>query len=329
MPHGEPIVQNGHAEAPSLFFTPWRCRWFPWLTPFIAEPVLLQGEIDSKSKDHFPLAAIALCGISIVGLASQVIAATSISHRWLAAATVPAAAWGLAALVLALARPRTGSLALAPVYFCLLATHLAVLMATWSGRSLDLASLTTLLGALLSVLACTLVLRMPLRDPIYRTDGISPPFTNPTKELRSPEDNLTLWQWMTVSWIAPMIRIGTQRQLNDDDVWTLSYEFQHTYLHLAFRELKGGVVRRLLKANWIDIVLLSLLAILEMVANYCAPLLLQQLLRAMENLRYEKRPAIIFAGLILAVRLIAAQSAVFSLWFGRRCYERSRGVCSS
>jgi hypothetical protein len=38
-----------------------------------------------------------------------------------------------------------------------------------------------------------------------------------------------------------------------------------------------------------------------------------------------KRAALTYALLSLVVRLIAAQSAVFSLWYGRRCYERSRG----
>lgn len=33
----------------------------------------------------------------------------------------------------------------------------------------------------------------------------------------------------------------------------------------------------------------------------------------------------VFATCILVVRLIAAQSAVLTLWFCRRCYERSRG----
>ena len=36
-------------------------------------------------------------------------------------------------------------------------------------------------------------------------------------------------------------------------------------------------------------------------------------------------PALTYALLSLMVRLIASQSAVFSLWFGRRAYERSRG----
>ena len=122
-----------------------------------------------------------------------------------------------------------------------------------------------------------------------------------------------------------MITLGRNRQLNDDDVWTLAYEFQHAHLHNAFRDLPGGVVWRLVQANWIDLTLLSMLAILEMVASYSIPLFLQQLLRSMQTAQYDKRPAIMFASLILALRLIVAQSAVFSLWFGRRCYERSRG----
>jgi len=166
---------------------------------------------------------------------------------------------------------------------------------------------------------------MPLRPLQMSRDGISRPFTIPTNELRSPEDNMTLFQWMTVSWMAPLIKIGNARQINDEDVWLLGYEFQHRYLHDAFRELKGSVVRRLLIANWIDLALLSLLAILELTANLAAPVILQKLLQAMELISTDKRPAITFAALILAARLVAAQSAVFSLWFSRRCYERSRG----
>lgn len=38
-----------------------------------------------------------------------------------------------------------------------------------------------------------------------------------------------------------------------------------------------------------------------------------------------KRVALTYAVLSLALRLIAAQSQVLNLWYGRRCYERSRG----
>ncbi|KAI4091192.1 MAG: hypothetical protein L6R37_007773 [Teloschistes peruensis] len=166
---------------------------------------------------------------------------------------------------------------------------------------------------------------MSLRDPNLPSDDISPAFEKPHHRLRSPEDNLTLWQWMSVSWMSPLIAIGYTRQLHDEDVWSLSYEFQHRILHQRFRELGGSVVRRLLSANAIDLAILSFLGAVEALSNFAGPVLLQQLLRAMEDVFAPRSKAITFAALSLLVRLIACQSSVFSLWFSRRCYERSRG----
>lgn len=67
--------------------------------------------------------------------------------------------------------------------------------------------------------------------------------------------------------MKPLIELGNKRQLNDDDVWMLGYEFKHRTLHDSFRELKGSVLRRLLEANGIDLVIMSLLAIVELVAS--------------------------------------------------------------
>ena len=61
------------------------------------------------------------------------------------------------------------------------------------------------------------------------------------------------------------------------------------------------------------------------VADFAGPVLLQQLLRAMENTLAPRSQAVTFAVLSLLVRLIARQSSVFSLWYSRRSYERSRG----
>jgi hypothetical protein len=45
----------------------------------------------------------------------------------------------------------------------------------------------------------------------------------------------------------------------------------------------------------------------------------------MEDTEAPKFAAVTYAILSLLVRLIASQSAVFTLWYGRRAYERSRG----
>jgi ABC-type multidrug transport system fused ATPase/permease subunit len=45
----------------------------------------------------------------------------------------------------------------------------------------------------------------------------------------------------------------------------------------------------------------------------------------MENPHSPKRVALTYALIILGLRLVEAQAEVFNTWFGRRCYERSRG----
>lgn len=110
---------------------------------------------------------------------------------------------------------------------------------------------------------------MPLRDPIWESDDISPAYEKPDHQRRSPEDNLTLWQFMSVSWMSSLIAIGSSRQLNDEDVWQLSLEFQHRILHDKFRELGGSVVRRLLVANGLDLVILLCLGVLEAFSSGC------------------------------------------------------------
>lgn len=72
---------------------------------------------------------------------------------------------------------------------------------------------------------------------------------------------------MTVSWMTPLISLGSARQLNDEDVWSLPFEFQHRILHDSFQELKGSVVRRLISANGFDLVIISSLAVLELLAS--------------------------------------------------------------
>jgi len=45
----------------------------------------------------------------------------------------------------------------------------------------------------------------------------------------------------------------------------------------------------------------------------------------MEDPHAPRRAAVVYAVLSLLARLLASHTAVFGLWFGRRCYERSRG----
>lgn len=108
---------------------------------------------------------------------------------------------------------------------------------------------------------------MPLRKPALSGEKIGSSYEPPTSNLRSPEDNLTIWQFMSVTWLTPLIGLGSTRQLMDEDVWSLSYEFQHRRLHDNFRELPGSVLKRLLVANGLDLAIITAIGLVELIAS--------------------------------------------------------------
>lgn len=118
------------------------------------------------------------------------------------------------------------------------------------------------LGA--AAMACMTILLMPLRSPSLPSFDIGAVGQEPSNDFRSPEDNLRLWQFLSVSWMAPLLSKGKKRQLNEDDVWALGFEFKHRKLHEKFRLIRGSVIGRLLQANGIDILIVIIIATVQM-----------------------------------------------------------------
>jgi ABC-type multidrug transport system fused ATPase/permease subunit len=232
-------------------------------------------------------------------------------------------AQSVVSVLLVFRRPRTPPWTLFILYSTIIITQVVVL--TNSHQALNLENVPDILATIAAFSSIGVIMCMPMRHPKLPSDEISATFEPPTSSLRSPEDNLTLWQFFTVAWMAPLISVGKKQQINDEDVWSLAYEFQHRRLFDNFRKMKGSVLMRLLKANGIDLVIMTSLAILELLANLSVPILLQQLLKSMENPTAPRSAAVTYAFLTLTVRLVASQSDVLNLWYSRRAYERSRG----
>jgi hypothetical protein len=200
-----------------------------------------------------------------------------------------------------------------------------IILATASVGKHKFQTISRYTAASAALMACFTILLMPFRKPSLPVIDISAVGQTPCSDFRSPEDNLRLWQFLTVSWMAPLISLGRKRQLNEPDVWLLGFEFQHSRLHERFRRLRGSVLRRVLQANGLDVLIISVIAIVQMICTFSTPILLQQLLQAMQDQTKPKRVPLTYAVLALVLRLVAAQSQVLKLWYGRRCYERSRG----
>ncbi|OHE90946.1 ABC transporter [Colletotrichum orchidophilum] len=229
--------------------------------------------------------------------------------------------WVIAALITAVDRPTKTPKTLLFLYFAILAC--GVVSTAFSYRLHKVVPKLVLADPVISLAGIVGIVAMPMRDPSLGDSGIA--YAKPTDELRSPEDNLSLWRFMTVSWMAPMISKGYEKQLHNEDVWQLPFDFQHERLHGLFHELRGSMTVKLFSANGLDLIIQSFLGIVECAAALSVPMLLQQLLRAIQGGSKNIEVSILYAIGILAVRLIACQAAVFQLWFSRRCYERSRG----
>jgi hypothetical protein len=120
--------------------------------------------------------------------------------------------------------------------------------------SFEAKNIPSVVAPVAATLGMIMILNMPLRDSCLPSKDISPVFGKPTVKLRTPEDNLTPWQYMSVSWMEPLIKKGVTRQMDDEDIWDLGWEFKHARLHEAFRALPGSVTRRVFVANGMDLV---------------------------------------------------------------------------
>jgi hypothetical protein len=170
---------------------------------------------------------------------------------------------GLAIIVVE--RPRTASLSLLLLFTGLFLSQLVML--SHKPFSATLKDIPLVLAPVMALLGILMTLNMPLRDPTLSKKGISPVFSPSTVELRTPEDDLTPWQYMVVSWMEPLIRKGVKREMNDEDVWDLGWEFKHARLHEAFRKLRGSVTRRIFVANGMDLVRTTTINVVRLVTS--------------------------------------------------------------
>jgi hypothetical protein len=170
----------------------------------------------------------------------------------------------IAGSIIAIERPKKAPLPLTLLFASILFAQLVSLSHTHT--SYGLRNLPEALGPAAALIGIFTILNMPLRDPTLSDEEISPVYSAPTVQLRTPEDNLTPLQYMTVSWMSPLIKKGMTKKMDDEDVWDLGWEFKHARLHDKFRTLEGSVTKRIFLANGMDCVYTTSLAVFRLCA---------------------------------------------------------------
>ena len=238
--------------------SPWSVSLPAVLRQFVTEPQIHQHGLSVRHKYHFRLTSYLLLVLSAIGLGAQI--AVGIYPDLRKDMMFPSAAWLAIIALLIVEHSATTPYSILALNISLVITQSIIYVDGTLDAGYDFVSphsivLVAIAAALMSILV---VFHMPMRHPMLANDDISATFTTPTSALRSPEDNLTLWQFLTASWVAPLLAMAKKQDINKEDVWDLAYQFKHGLLHEKFRKLKGSVLRRLLDANGLDLIILTI-----------------------------------------------------------------------
>ncbi|CAE6434018.1 unnamed protein product [Rhizoctonia solani] len=215
-----------------------------------------------------------------------------------------------------------------------------------------------IIDAFLTLGGITIILNMPLEsfgEPTVDAEGRLPPL----------EDHCTLLQWMTFSWVSPLVALGSRQPLGEKDMWQLSRFMRTRVLMKQFSQLKrSSLLRTILVANGRDMFLDLVFTVVSSILSFGPPVFLNLILRAMasdpsnssgslskvENLRFyaslsintlllqpsdntattaqrplERRDAYVFAIAAAICQLIKSQSDLQHLYFARRASVRIKG----
>lgn len=292
-----------------------------WLRPFAAE----EGP-DRRSDDPFEpkrwthwtlfLFLIAIFGFA-VSLVPVILAPSQTLNMF---DVLP---WFAVGLVTIADRPTKTPRVLLIQYFTMLLGTVLVYSMHFLDDSLLFIDPIELIRVGLNVLAIIIICFMPLRDPTWAVSNIGSAQLPPSSELRSPEDNLSLFRFWTMSWVNSLATLCQKREITVEDVWQLPYDFQHTRLYMVFRELKGRLLPCLIEANGLDLFISTSLAIVEKVLEVTNIRLTSKLYQSLD--RGDPNEAIYWAVVMLCIDGVRQISKTTANWYSRKAYERSRG----
>ncbi|KAH7329542.1 P-loop containing nucleoside triphosphate hydrolase protein [Stachybotrys elegans] len=287
-----------------------------WLKPFATETAP-----HGLKRVHWTAWTLCLGFIAIAGLALSIVSL-------LLKPTTPieilgVVPWVSSALITAFDRPVKTPLFLFAQYLILLAAHIAHYSIKFLHHSPLELNWFDLASPVLCLMAITVIINMPFRDPSWGPADIGNRRLPPSEHLRSPEDNMSLFQFWTMNWVYPLAKLRNQRELVVQDIWQLPYSFQHSRLYVAFNELQGKLLYCLLEANGLELFLSTTLTILIKIAQVSTIRLTAVLYRALDDGGRDE--AVFWCLLILGIDVLQYTIKSAADWFSRKAYERSRG----
>ncbi|KAJ7786610.1 pleiotropic drug resistance ABC transporter [Mycena metata] len=294
----------------------------------LEEPV---GERASRSRLK-TRCLVALGLLQSAGFLGCFVYALASEGRGATASLLLSIAWGYTSLRIASKPPITPpylSTAFASIQCVVPLIHLSLDLVHTGGRPSDMSVFNAA-----RIIAPSLFLwiagTLPLQT-VAASTNIAGPKDIPSVTLSCPEDDVTLWQWATFSFVEPIFHLANKGTLNDSDVWSLSPYFKHKNLFdkclkYRARHPTHSLLRFLLVSNSLDLILDLVLESWGAVVGFVPAYALKEILAALADPTPEARSTAYYWTLVtFLAHLSFAQVDLIQSWHTRRCYERTRG----
>ena len=285
-----------------------------WLRPFAQE-----DDFEAKQR-RWSIWTSFLAVTCLGGLGLAITQACLVPQRLAILEAVP---WCAAMLITFLDRPIQTPRILLFQYLLMLFAGLARYSIHFLDHTLRAVDPLRAVQLILCVVSFIVIGNMPIRHPAWDSSEIGRLKLRPSHMLRSPEDNLSLFQFWSMKWVHPLAKVCQTRELVVEDVWQLPYEFQHSRLYLAFKEVQGRLLPRLLEANGLDLFISSTLGVVEKVAEVANIRLTSKLYQSLD--REHPNEAVFWSLVMLCIDASRQICKTTSSWYARKAYERSRG----
>jgi hypothetical protein len=194
-----------------------------------------------------------------------------------------------------------------------------------------------LLGIALSLPVTTY---LPSHKTALRTSG-----TNNT--LDGPEDGVSLFDWLTVRWMNPLLSKAQKGTLEDEDIWLLSPFYKHRNLYPVFRNLvspcfpsnpatgdvegkRPSLMRKIYAFTAFDLFISSCISLVVAIITFAGPYFLKTILETLSTKDLPSPEArsrgYKIALLVFVLFCVRAHLETLREYHCRRAYERTRGA---
>ncbi|KAJ4485740.1 P-loop containing nucleoside triphosphate hydrolase protein [Lentinula aciculospora] len=322
------IVSVFHAALPSAL----KSLWQHITTPF--QNFLTHDDFDEPAGKPLPKSELKLKGLCVLGVLQSsswlgYLVYTCVNHDS-TSTTIRALlifiTWFYASIRVIVKEPST------PPYFLILfaSLHAFIFVFNLNFHTSETPRLWGVFNVVIPLLFSWIAGTFPLQD-IPSGERIASKKDAPSVALTCPEDDVTLWSWLTFTFVEPIFAVANKGTLGDTDVWSLSPYFKHKNLFTKCLEYrvkhpKHSLLRFLLVSNSLDLILDVVLELWTAVIGFVPSYALKEILSVLADDTPESRQTAYFwAFITFLAHLSFAQKDLIQQWHTRRCYERTRG----